>query len=400
MNILYFGTVCDLNKYNELLKNCHSKPSVSTIVFETSLLDGFKKNNIDVEVHSFPMIPTFPYIKQLHFGEIKGELSCGYEYTWLNTINIPILKQITRRISGRKTIKNWIKNNKNKDGVIITYSIPPFLAKDIISYGRKYCKKTIAIVPDLLRDMYINENKKSVITKLKNLYIKPTLKIQNQYDGYIYFTYAMHNVVSPKKPFTVIEGIAETDHVVRKTNKKATPKVIMYAGMLHKKYGVINLIDAFDALADTESQLWLFGDGTAKDEVEERAIKNPRIKYFGVVNHDKVIEYERLATLLVNPRNPEDEFTFYSFPSKTIEYMLSGTPLLTTKLRGIPNDYYNYIFTVDDNSSASLAETLRDILSYSNERLNEIGLIAQEYIINEKNSQRQVAKILDFIKEV
>ncbi len=399
MNILYFGTVCDLEKYNDLLKNCQAKPSVSTIVFETALLDGLKKNGADIEIHSFPMIPVFPHIKQFYIGEINGTIPCGYEYKWLKTVNIPVLKQISRNLSARKVLKKWAKSNKN--GVIILYSIPPFLAKTILSYSKKYSVKTIAIIPDLLKDMYINENSKSLITKLKNIYIKPALKIQNRFDGYVYLTDAMHNAVAPHKPYIVVEGIADISGAEQqKINKKSFPAVIMYAGMLHEKYGIINLLDAFEMLDNTEAQLWLFGDGTARQKIEKRMADNHKIKYFGVVNHNDILKYEKQATVLVNPRNPEDEFTYYSFPSKTIEYMLSGTPLLSTKLNGIPNEYYNYIFSIDNNSSAALAEALNNILSYSEDKLNEIGSLARNFIIEEKNSYRQAEKILNFVKEV
>ena len=53
------------------------------------------------------------------------------------------------------------------------------------------------------------------------------------------------------------------------------------------------------------------------------------------------------AKLLINLRNPEDKYTKYSFPSKTFEYMVSGTPFFTTKLEGIPSEYYNYLYCID-----------------------------------------------------
>ena len=49
MKILYFGTVCDLTKYENMLADCDVKPSIATIVFETSLLTGFSENISDKE---------------------------------------------------------------------------------------------------------------------------------------------------------------------------------------------------------------------------------------------------------------------------------------------------------------------------------------------------------------
>lgn len=400
MNILYFGTVCDIEKYNELIKDSHQKPSVAPIVFETALLEGFKKNNVDMEIHSFPMIPTFPHSNILFFGNKIEHLKCGYTCRWLRTINIPVLKQLSRCLDARKILKRWVKENR-EDGVIVTYSIPPFLVNEILRYKRKYNLKIIAIVPDLLRDMYINENSKSIITKLKQMYIKPALKSQGEYDGYVYLTDAMHNVVAPTKPYIVMEGIAgDLPNEEIKSADESDSFSIMYAGMLFEKYGILNLVDAFEKLTRNNIELWLFGDGTAAPIIKERAKKDKRIKYFGSVNRETVLEYEKKASILVNPRNPKDEFTFYSFPSKTIEYMLSGTPLLTTRLNGIPEEYFKYVFSVEDNSVDTLADAIDSILDYSKEDLNNIGMRAKKFIIEEKNSYKQTEKIIKFIGEV
>ena len=57
-----------------------------------------------------------------------------------------------------------------------------------------------------------------------------------------------------------------------------------------------------------------------------------------------------IATLLINPRFSNEEYTKYSFPSKNMEYMASGTPILTTKLPGMPKEYYEYIYLFEEES--------------------------------------------------
>lgn len=400
MKILYFGTVCDIKNYNSLMSKCRVRPSVATIVFESAMLDGFRKNGIDMEIHSFPMIPAFPQSSLLHFGNNTERLDCGYDCKWLNTVNIPVIKQVSRRISARKAIKRWIAENK-EDGIIFTYSIPPFMVQDIIKLSKKNSVKVFAIIPDLLRDMYVNEKAESVITKIKNKYLSPALKLQGEYDGYIYLTEAMKNIVAPDKPYIVMEGIADVSNVSLEVGfEKATPRAVMYAGMLHEKYGIINLLDAFEKLNVSDTELWLFGNGTAVEEIKSRASKNSKIKYFGAVEREVILEYEKKATLLVNPRDPNEEFTKYSFPSKTIEYMLSATPLLTTKLAGIPETYFDYIFTADNNSVECLADAINKALAHSANELNAMGLRARKYIVENKNSYSQVERIVKFFKEV
>ena len=400
MKILYFGTVCDLKAYDRLLGGCRVRPSVAPIVFETALLEGLKENGADVEILSYPMIPAFPAGRLLYFGGQRETLPCGYVCRWLRSVNLPVIKQMTRRLDARRTLKRWLKENTG-NGVIVTYSIPPFLVGDILKYAGRYGVKTAAIIPDLLRDMYINEDRRSPVTKLKQLYLAPALRLQGEYDGYIYLTEGMREAVAPGKPYIVMEGMAGASACQASgACGKAPVRAIMYAGMLHEKYGVLNLLDAFEALEEENTELWMFGSGTAVPEIRRRAAQNHRIRYFGTVSRDEILAFERKATLLVNPRDPHEAFTRYSFPSKTIEYMLSGTPLVTTRLEGIPNEYFDYVFDAPGNRAEDLRRSLQAALAYSADELNAFGARAQRFIAENKSACRQAERILDFLKEV
>ncbi len=400
MNILYFGTVCDLQNYEKLLQNCKKKASVSTIVFETSLLSGLKNKNIEIDVHSFPMIPTFPDCDILSFGGNYEDLSCGYRCRWLHTVNLPVLKQMSRRIDARKAIRLWAEKNKG-DGVILSYSIPPFLAKEIVMLGKRYKLKTVAIVPDLPQNMYINHQNNSLKYKLKQLYLRSSLKYQGDFDGYVYLTEYMKDVVAPTKPYMVMEGIFDAADFETENDiaEKSTPRAIMYAGRLHEKYGIINLLDAFELL-DGDTQLWIFGDGTAVEEIEKRMVGNSRIKFFGRVSREEILSFEKKAALLVNPRDPEEDFTKFSFPSKNIEYMYSGTPLVTTNLKGIPEEYRDYVFMAESNKSECLAEVIREVLKMTDEDLSAKGEKARRFIRDNKNSVVQSNRVWQFIKNL
>ena len=59
MQILYFGTICDIENYENFIGHCKKKPSMAPIIFETSLLSGFKELGSDIDIYSFPMIPYF-----------------------------------------------------------------------------------------------------------------------------------------------------------------------------------------------------------------------------------------------------------------------------------------------------------------------------------------------------
>lgn len=403
MKILYLGTICDLSRYQEMLKRCKVKPSVAATVFESALLKGFSENNADIEILSYPAIPAFPKSPFIYFGGYSEVLMQRYNCYWLKSFNLPFFKQLIRRFDARKKMIQWAKKNEN-GGVILTYSIPPFLAKSVIGIAKKYNLKTVAIIPDLPKNMYMNHKISKLGDLVRQKYLKLALCQQGAFDAYIYLTESMHDIIAPQKPYIVMEGIFDDTTLCKIAQSesvcKASPRAIMYAGRLHQKYGINNLMDAYEMLGSSDTELWLFGDGTAIDDVKNRVANNPRVRYFGNVSRESILKFEQQATVLVNPRSTKDDFTKYSFPSKTIEYMASGTPLLTTRLDGIPNDYYQYVFSISDNDKALLSNALRQILSLSDEELSLKGNIAKRFVYETKNAKVQTLRIMDFLKKI
>ena len=154
MKYLYFGTVCNDVNYLKLLENFRVKPSIAPFVFESALLNGFRDNNAQLEVLSFPVIPAFPKSKHLGWGTRKETLSSDYSCTWLSAINISGIKQLTQRISSHIALKKWLKENADSDKAVLIYSAYQPISKSIVTLCKKYHTKCFAIIPDLPRDMY------------------------------------------------------------------------------------------------------------------------------------------------------------------------------------------------------------------------------------------------------
>lgn len=401
MKLLYFGTVCDFQNYEYMLQQCSVKPSMAPMVFETALLSGFRQNGLDVEILSYPMIPPFPKCRQLMWGNRKEKLESGYVCTWLGTVNVPFLKQMTRRMNGIRLMKQWLKENSGGECAVLTYGMPPFIMKDIIRLCRRYGVKCAAVVTDLLRDMYMNERNSHAVARLKARYLAGAIAWQGKYDGYIYLTEGMREVINPEKPYMVMEGIADIPSGGEQADvRKAEPAAIMYAGMLEEKFGILKFLDAFEQAELSDTECWLFGSGNAEQQIQERAGKNPRIRFMGRKSRAEILEYEKKASLLINPRSVRDAYTRYSFPSKTIEYMLSGTPLLTTKLPGIPEEYYPHLFLCEDNDPAMLKEALEQAMAVPAADRAALGAGAKAFITENKNAKKQTERMIQFLKEV
>ena len=79
--------------------------------------------------------------------------------------------------------------------------------------------------------------------------------------------------------------------------------------------------------------------------------------------------------------------------------MSVGTPLLTTKLPGIPNDHYPYIFLIEDESSLGIYNTICSVLKNGRNELHEFGMSSKRFTLKEKNNISQCKRILELIQK-
>ena len=170
--------------------------------------------------------------------------------------------------------------------------------------------------------------------------------------------------------------------VVLSTDKAAYPvsythldvyKRQLYTGKLDSRFGIKEMIEAFISIPDKEYQLWICGDGSDRKMVENAAKQDNRIKFFGLVRQEVAFTMQAQATLLINPRKGDEPYTKYSFPSKTMEYMASGTPTVMYPLPGIPMEYYKHLIIIPDNTKETLKEILIEWCSKKQEELDQFG---------------------------
>ena len=150
-------------------------------------------------------------------------------------------------------------------------------------------------------------------------------------------------------------------------------------------------------MPNPDVELWICGSGELKNTIEKSAEKDHRIKFYGLVDRECALMMQRNATILVNPRTSEGAYTKYSFPSKVMEYMLSGRSVIINKLPGIPNEYYKYVYCPKDESVESLAECISRVLSINENVRDELAQKARNFIINNKNAKVQMSRVLSLI---
>jgi len=389
-NFHFYNTLCS-KKTHEVLFKEHSVTSGNAAQNFFGLIAEGLNDNSDSNVYVHSVLPINHTDQNKIFWKLSSEKENNIDYSYIPLINLPILKNVLSSFYIFFQILFKSYSSKTKDIIIVDFlrfsiNLPVVLA----------CKlrgiKTLVIVTDLPGEDVL---KKTLKTKIRNLFI-----FSINYDFYVCVTADLNSVVNKKnRPSLIIESFANVKflELVNAITEKYNERVIVYAGGLYERYGIKMLIEGFKMIKDQRLRLWFFGVGPYSDEIEKYSKTDVRVEYKGVIPSEELIHVLIKATLLVNPRPSHENYTKYSFPSKNIEYMSVGTPLVTTKLPGIPKDHYPYVYFIEDETVTGIYTTLKILLKKSDEELHQFGSRCKDFTLNEKNNIIQTKKIIQMI---
>lgn len=253
--------------------------------------------------------------------------------------------------------------------------------------------KVCCIVLDLPE--YFGDNSSILHRVLEARNTNKIYSLVQEIDSFILLTEFMKDKLRVGiRPWYLLEGIYSPVEVALQKKRR---KTILYTGKLDARFGIRDLIESFIKIDDREFSLWICGFGTDRAFVETAAKNDCRITYWGLVDQKRVFEMQQQATLLINPRKGDAEYTKYSFPSKTMEYMASGTPTIMYKLPGLPANYLNHLILIPDHSRETLTTLLKEWGNKGQDELDDFGKHARQFILDNKNSENQARRLLEFL---
>ncbi|WP_027097183.1 glycosyltransferase [Clostridium paraputrificum] len=401
MKILLLGSLISSEEVEKFNNNSKEKASVAPINYETMLAKGLIENGVDLEALSVPPVAAYPHSVYKKIDAKNEIVEKNILVQWIPFINIQGIKQYTIQKSTKKFLKKWLDENKYvKDKIVIMYSIYPPYSKPAIDLCKKYGCHLSTVITDLPEYMYSWKKMKGIKGLYSKKISKQMLSLQDKCDSYILFTKPMAKRMNiENKPYLVSEGFSDFSIFNEIGNvEKYKKKTIVYGGNLSNLYGIRNLVDGF-MLTDLNVELHLYGSGRDSSYIENCAQKDNRIKFKGMVKRKDLLEALKKAHLLVINKPTNDDYSNYSFSSKILEYMSSGTPILTTRVGGMPKEYYEYCYFIDDESPEGIAEAIKNTITLSGSLLREKGMDARDFTNNKKNHKSMTKKIVRFLNE-
>lgn len=397
MKILYISTVCTPKVLDYIFETSTIKPCQAVQKFHRLLLEGFATHSNECMIDVLSVPPVSTQSNKRVWWKIKPDKFKGIWFKYVPFINLPFLKYPIVFVWTFFYVLKWRFINRGLRKVIICDILNPTLTWSAFFVGKLTNQPLAVIVTDLPIYMISTNGE---ISFAKKIYLMITNFILHRFDYYIGLTEQMKEVINPfQKPFLVMEGIVDKDlrFQVLPLKNEFKKKTIIYAGGINDDYGIKQLIEAFSLIKIEDIELHIYGTGNLKNEMHKFEKLDNRLKYYGVVKNSIIVKCLQEATLLINPRLTHQDFTKFSFPSKNMEFMVSGTPLITTRLPGMPIEYYNYVYLIEDETVAGIRLILESVISKSNQELNNFGLKAKNFVLENKSNVMQVKRILTFL---
>ena len=390
MNVIIVGSCV---KKEEMIK--YPALSVAGNKMLLGFSEGFVSNDCNVDV-----ISVTP--RAMRFLKKNGEplfqkkdsySSNGVCFNIVSYVNIPFFKQFTIYLSIKKALKKLLKEQKRVacQTVVCVYNTISYFAKPVFKMAKKYNVKTCGIIADLP----LKSLKKNLINRKED---ERQEKLIKNFDMLIPLTDHIAKDFAPSLPFCRIEaGINPTDFKSsNRSEQEQLIKKVVFSGTLNELSGIELAISSMEYLREKNILLEIYGDGPLREYVQEKSRNNLNIRYCGRVDNATMLAIQKNADLLICPRKSDGYTTKYTFPSKVLEYICSGTPVLTNKLLGIPNEYKDYVYFAEDESPHTWANKMQLLLNDPDSKI--YANVSRKAVLKEKNWKEQTRKAKKFIE--
>lgn len=381
---------------NSQLCEATTAGSVAGNKFQLSLVTGLTNiSHCEIKIISLQPYPMYPKAKKICFGSSWCVLNDKNKAFLIPFINIPIIKQITASLSIFYALVLGLWKSRSSQCIVLVYNVFSPFSLPVLMASKLFGCKSVAIIADLPFDDYDFKGWKGFLQRM-DFFVQT--HIISKFSGVIALTPRIIDDFCPLSPSIIIEGGIEIEEQAEFRNlKKLEHVVCLYSGALNEINGISLLLESFSLILNSNFRLWIFGDGPLSTLVEQAVMVDKRIIYWGKIANDQVKKYQKDATILINPRISNNKITNYTFPSKLLEYMSSGRPVISTRLSGIPKDYYNHLIFLERETPEDLANLIQKVYLGETYDIENMGIKAKKFIESTKNWKYQSKLVYDFL---
>jgi glycosyltransferase involved in cell wall biosynthesis len=363
-------------------------------MFQASLVRGLIDAGLPVTtVLSVEPVAAFPRQRRLLGRRGLRQVPQRLRVRLVPFINVQPLKALSAGLSVAWHIIKWAWRHRRRRRIVHLFNMtmPPGafvwlaarLAQCHLSVSALDVWKPGALVPDTWR------------WRLDFLLQRTLLP---RFDGHMVVSRAIADDLIPGRRVCLLEGgIDETQFQVARAERSDRDRFRMVlSGSLADFNGVDLMLAAMDHLPP-DIELVVAGTGPLAGRVTDRAARDPRVRYAGFLSFAEVLALYRNADLLLNIRLTQAIDTRYFFPSKLMELLASGTPVLSTCTGQVEADYGHALFLLRDETPEALADAIRAIRTLPPAHRAQVGREAHAFMLREKTWTRQGQRLTKYL---
>ncbi len=345
---------------------------------------------------------SFPGSSKLFYRSASTVLEDTVTLKFLFFINITPIKQICLGLSTIFSLLSWgwhCRHTRHRIVYAYNISVPPGL---FILLGAWLTRsKCIAMIYDI---GVPGETCPATLFNKINFWLH--YKTLPFFDGLVVITDEIAKDFAPNVPAIRVEGGIKPDLLEQYRSiaglHSPDPAVftMVAAGGLDEENGIREIISAFSLLIGEKYQLHIAGAGPLEDFVKTAAISDSRIHFHGFISFADVLKLYASADLLLNIRLTQRMNTRYFFPSKIMECLASGVPVITTCPGNVAEEYADFAFLLRHETPEALADLIQEVESIPSEQRLVRAKAACEYIVSHKTWDAQAKRILMFLHQI
>ena len=399
-HLIWIGSVVPNSWYQQLCEKGYKNQQASRIA-QLNIIKGLEAHyNTFFDYISGPALPAYPQYPEIITSAYSWVQENGVHGELVSYLNIEYINRIFKANAMKRAADKLIGNYEDRDNAIIFVNSPhtPFIKAGMTLKKKFKNAKLVLVVPDL--PQFMESSVRPLKKMLKAVDISTINNLIKKFDYYVLYTQEMIQYLDlPQKRCVVMEGCVSEDSQVFQKTEGDHPFTFMYSGKVDYKFGMDLLIKAFSKIEDPDCRLVVTGTGDAESLVRCASEKDVRIQYMGFVSdYSKVKQLQADADVMMNMRLPSETSSKYCFPSKLFEYMKTGNPVISFKIQGIKDEYYDYLLTAKHESAEDLYHTMQLAMKMPVEERRAFGENARNYIMRHKNIYSQTKAIYDLIE--
>lgn len=399
LRVAFLGFALPADRFAQLAAADASMP-IQTQRFGWAVIEALRSADIDVSIVSTDPVTDYPNNRQVLF---KGRrfAAHGVNGTIVPFVNITALKHVTRFVAVVRALA--ARSRRSPIDAVIVHGVNSALLWAACRFGRRSQVPIVVLLtdPPSLRTPFDNR----LTWQLKRLDRWLITSALSRTSGVVALAPRLAEDFASGRPALLMEGIASklstsADVSVPKLDRPFAhwrPRVV-YAGGLSEAYGVLDLVNAVQH-SDKDWCVEIYGRGAESEAIKAVAATSARVHYGGVLDSTELHRVYASADLLINPRRVDGLLPVYSFPSKLLEYMATGTPVMTTRIPTLPADYADHLLLTGQGAPA-LASSLDRFFDQPKGDRVQMGASAKNFILETRGHVAQGRRLRDFLEVV